>query len=48
MAPVFLIGAGAYIYWRSVGFWTAASALPQNACICELAEVMEPRGTADR
>lgn len=23
-APVFLIGAGAYIYWRSVGFWTAA------------------------
>jgi len=23
-APVFLIGAGAYVYWRSVGFWIAA------------------------
>ena len=24
MAPVFLIGAGAYIYWRPVAFWIAA------------------------
>lgn len=24
VAPVFLIGAGAYIYWRPVAFWIAA------------------------
>ncbi len=24
MAPVFLIGAGAYIYWRPIAFWIAA------------------------
>ena len=63
MAPVFLIGAGAYIYWRPIAFWIAARTIillhffynalvfigvPQNACIGELAEVMEPRGTADR
>ena len=24
MAPVFLIGAGAYIHWRPIAFWIAA------------------------